>query len=149
MDVSGTLQPGTSSEKLLPSAPSAQTSPYPPDIELDKPSIAEVRKARQEKARQAAAGAVGNYPGEMIGGGPPGGGGGGGGMPPPGGGAMQGDLDGMQQNYEVQVGTFYASSFYRTIIKYIPKYTNNFVTCYNRMCGIREICPVTNRRDID
>ena len=42
------LQTG-SNEKLLPTAPQ-QTSPYPPDINLDKPSIAEVRMARQQKA---------------------------------------------------------------------------------------------------
>lgn len=42
------LQTG-SNEKLLPTAPAAN-SPYPPDINLDKPSIAEVRMARQQKA---------------------------------------------------------------------------------------------------
>ena len=37
-----------SNEKLLPTAPSQ--SPYPPDINLDKPSIQEVRVARAQKA---------------------------------------------------------------------------------------------------
>ena len=106
----GTIQPGTSSEKLLPSAPAhnaAASSPYPPDIDLDKPSIAEVRKARQIKAQQASALALGQTgvpPGGLPGdggGGPPGG--------PPGGGmgpgmpGNMGDVDGVQQSYEIQV----------------------------------------------
>jgi len=37
-----------SSEKLLPSAPSG----YPPDLDMEKPGIAEVRAARQAKAAQ-------------------------------------------------------------------------------------------------
>lgn len=53
------LQAG-SSEKLLPSAPQSQ-SPYPPDIDLDKPSIAEVRMARQQKSMAPPDDALNNY----------------------------------------------------------------------------------------
>ena len=55
------MQPGSSSEKLLPSAPSQSQSPYPPDIDLDKPSIAEVRMARQQKSMAPPDDALNNY----------------------------------------------------------------------------------------
>ena len=98
------IQAGSSSEKLLPSAPSAANSPYPPDIDLDKPSIAEVRQARQLKARQAGQFALGQQPGGGGPGGPDGMGGPGGG---PGGG---GEPDGGQQSYEIQVRRSYTKS---------------------------------------
>ncbi len=68
-----------SNEKLLPSAPASQ-SPYPPDIDLDRPTIAEVRLARQQKAAAAAAT-----------------------MGPGGGGGMSGDE--AQNNYEIDAVT--------------------------------------------
>ncbi len=54
-----------SSEKLLPTAPSANSG-YPPDINLDKPSIAEVRMARQQKAAAAAAIAATGPPDDQV-----------------------------------------------------------------------------------
>ena len=58
MDLNGDGRPMAtgSNEKLLPSAPSG--SPYPPDINMDqKPSIAEVRQARQQQNRSVLAAA--------------------------------------------------------------------------------------------
>lgn len=62
MDVNSDGRPiqAGSSEKLLPTAPSS--SPYPPDINLDsKPTMAEVRAARQQKIMNPADDALNNY----------------------------------------------------------------------------------------
>ena len=92
MDINSDGRPiaAGSSEKLLPSAPSAHThapTSYPPDIDLDKPTIAEVRMARQQKAMAAAQ----LPPDDGMGGGigPPGPGGPGG----PGGGMAQNNYE--------------------------------------------------------
>eukprot|EP00095_Tigriopus_kingsejongensis_P007104 maker-scaffold130_size324016-snap-gene-1.16 protein:Tk07104 transcript:maker-scaffold130_size324016-snap-gene-1.16-mRNA-1 annotation:"predicted protein" len=60
MNSDGNQLAAGSNEKLLPSAPTS-ASPYPPDIDLDKPTIAEVRMARQQKNMAPPDDAQNNY----------------------------------------------------------------------------------------